>query len=484
MHDRTEIHGFMAAKGGKVFAECWWDPYRPQLIHCNHSLGKSYTATAIGILFTQGRLRLEERVTDLFAEEIASYGIVPDEYMRQLTLYHVLTMTNGMARQPVMDKDWLKNYLSEPVTAQPGTEFLYNSSGSCLLGAVVKKKTGKGLKEFLNRELFEKIGIDGENFQILKFPDGYDAEPGTASRTEDNLRLALLYMNGGKWEGEKILSKEWVDQAMSCQIDTRKNGGTEDYLHGYGFQLWNSRIPGLYRFDGGQGQYGLIWPEKEIAVALHEGAMHPDGAQITLDVLYRYLLEEISDEPLAEDPAAYQHLLEFEQSRRLKEKEANVLAVPPQRFAGSYRVTAGDGDPWISVSPGGYNFFSCFYHVDKKAEFTDFQLSIDEKVCRFTADGYAMFEAYFDGTYRLVYTDQVIPEIGWNCSTARYLDENTLEITIKWMNGWFENRIRMQKTEEGLRLTFYKERLQDGPERYQVTHCEAVKICEKEAKEE
>ena len=135
MHDETQMHGFMAARDGKVFAEGWWTPYGPERIHCNHSLGKSYTAAAIGILYTQRKLKLEERVVDLFADELRQYGIEPDENMKKLTVYHVLTMTNGMARHPIMDADWLKNYLAEPVVAEPGTEFLYNSSGSCLLGA-------------------------------------------------------------------------------------------------------------------------------------------------------------------------------------------------------------------------------------------------------------------------------------------------------------------------------------------------------------
>ena len=47
-HDLTTMNGFMAARHGKVFAECWWSPYRTELVHSNHSFGKSYTATAIG----------------------------------------------------------------------------------------------------------------------------------------------------------------------------------------------------------------------------------------------------------------------------------------------------------------------------------------------------------------------------------------------------------------------------------------------------
>lgn len=49
MHETTQMHGFMAARHGKVFAECWWAPFNSEMVHSNHSFGKSYTATAIGI---------------------------------------------------------------------------------------------------------------------------------------------------------------------------------------------------------------------------------------------------------------------------------------------------------------------------------------------------------------------------------------------------------------------------------------------------
>ena len=67
----------------------------------------------------------------------------------------------------------------------------------------------------------------------------------------------------------------------------------------------------------------------------------------------------------------------------------------------------------------------------------------------------------------------MIPEIGWNCSYARYLDENTLQITTKWLNGWFDDRIVIKKKEDILELTFYKDRLTVSEERYTIKHSTA-----------
>ncbi len=80
---------------------------------------------------------------------------------------------------------------------EPGTYFTYNSSGSCMLGVIILKRTGRNMKDYLTDRLFNKIGVDPEHFVWLKFPNEIDAEPGTFARTEDNLRLAMLYVHGG-----------------------------------------------------------------------------------------------------------------------------------------------------------------------------------------------------------------------------------------------------------------------------------------------
>ena len=53
-HPLTTMNGFMAARHGKIFSECWWTPYHPEIPHSNHSFGKTYTASAIGIAAGEG----------------------------------------------------------------------------------------------------------------------------------------------------------------------------------------------------------------------------------------------------------------------------------------------------------------------------------------------------------------------------------------------------------------------------------------------
>ena len=317
-HDLTTMNGFMAARYGKVFAECWWAPYSAELIHCNHSFGKSYTATAIGIALKEGLLSLDEKMVDVFAQEIAQGNIEIPEQMSRITIKHVLTMTNGMAHHPSMDGNWIENYFKTPMAFEPGTHFAYNSSGSCMLGAIILKRTGQNMKDYLTDRLFNKIGIDPETFVWLKFPNKIDAEPGTFSKTEDNLRLAILYNNGGCWDGEQILDSEFVHDALSIQIMNSYAPEQKDGRCGYGYQLWACSIPGVFRFDGGQGQFGIMWPEKDLVISIHEGAMFPLGPQKTLETLYEYILLPMLNAPIEPSQHNYEDLLKVQASTKLQ----------------------------------------------------------------------------------------------------------------------------------------------------------------------
>ena len=200
--------------------------------------------------------------------------------------------------------------------------------------------------------------VVSSNSLLRTVKNGYYAEPGTFSKTEDNLRLAMFYLNYGKWDGEQIVSEEWMKNALSIQIDTAENtDGVLDCRVGYGWQLWACSMPGVFRFDGGQGQYGIIWPEKNLVVALHEGGLGPDGPQITIEAIYDELMRKICDEPLPEDGDALHELREFEQSLAVPEKKPNTHthSKPIELQTRLIAATTKDGDVVLDPASGGYS---------------------------------------------------------------------------------------------------------------------------------
>ena len=149
----TEMHGFMVARNGKVVSECWWDPYHKDLVHICHSFGKSYTCAGVGLACTEGLLSVDDRIVDIFAEEIEKYGVTVTENLKKLTVHHVLSMQDGMSRIPTVGPEFLKNFLQMEIDKEPGSEWLYNTAGSCLLVAIVEIGLCMGLVFLLKKGL-------------------------------------------------------------------------------------------------------------------------------------------------------------------------------------------------------------------------------------------------------------------------------------------------------------------------------------------
>lgn len=306
----TEPHGLMLMRYGKIFAEGWWSPYAPGIRHGLQSHSKTYAATGIGVAYTEGLVKLDERIIDIFPEYAPEN---PSEYLKKLTVHHVLCMGCGMDEMPMPSKNWIKDFLNTPVVNEPGTTYMYNSTGSTLLAAIVKKKTGLGLHEYLKPRLYDKVGILSDNHLWMKMPDGVEVGGGGLfATTEDNLRLMKLYADGGVWEGERILAADYVEKAVSLQnesaTEAKNNPPAKDNFVGYGYQIWMCRPKGVYRADGAMGQFTIVVPDKDIIIAITENASGAHWAQTTLDTMWEFL-ERIEKNPVSvENEKAAAHL--------------------------------------------------------------------------------------------------------------------------------------------------------------------------------
>ena len=321
----TEPHGLMIMRHGKICAEGWWAPYAPGIRHGLQSHTKTYAATAVGIACMEGLLKLEDKVIDIFQEEAPEN---PSENLKKLTVRDVLCMGCGMDTMPFPSKDWIKEFLATPVNHEPGTTYMYNSTGSTLLGAMVRKLTGLGLHEYLKPRLYDKIGIDSDNHRWIYMPDGMEVGGGGLyATTEDNLRLMKLYADGGVWEGERILSEDYVKKATTLQNESAteeaNNPMAKDNFLGYGFQIWMCKPKGVYRADGAMGQFTIVVPDKDMVIAITENAAGAHWAQTTLDTMWEFI-DEIPDvDKLPEDEDASKNL----------ERRMNMLALQAPQYA-------------------------------------------------------------------------------------------------------------------------------------------------------
>lgn len=457
----NEIHGVMIAVDGEVISESWPRPFDPSFPHTNHSMGKSWTCTAVGIACTQGLLSPEDRVADLFAEEFESYGVEISQGMREARLRDLMSMSCGMTGMPYFDDCWMENFLRYPIEKKPGTYFYYNSVGSCMLGALIEKRTGKTVEQYLREELLDRIGVGEKDLVWCRFGSGICAEPGTASTTEANLRLGLFYLARGFADGKQIISREWMDEATRKQVDTTPDPGTADAKVGYGWQLWMCRKPGVYRFDGGQGQFCLMDPEKRAVISLQEGGMHPNGVQKTLDIL-QDLLRDMTGKPMAPDTEAMRQLRDYENSRSLPVPETRPVPEGAVKLNGTYAVREGNANFWMEAFPGNVEFYHMFYDPSVTREIRYLNLCLEAGVLRVTVNGKSVFEVSLDGTLRAVSTAQVIPGMPMTCCHGYFTDENTVRFTVHWLNSWMAYDVVLRRDGLDLEITVSKSMRHEG----------------------
>ena len=258
----TQMHGLMIMRHGKVCAEGWWAPFAPGLHHCDHSLSKTYTATAIGLAEYQGLLKLSDRVCDILPDKMPAQM---SDRLSRLTIRDLLVMGDGSEEEETTyPADWLERYFARPIAHEPGTFWRYNSHTTAVLSAIIERLTGGSMLDYLAKNLFDLIGIDAQNVMCRRGADGTClGGMGMFTPTEDNLRLMKLYLNGGVWNGVRLLSETFVHDATTERMDTWPAHAHTPYIYdncvGYGYQIWMCRPEGSYRVKSRQINFSRLF---------------------------------------------------------------------------------------------------------------------------------------------------------------------------------------------------------------------------------
>ena len=261
------MHSFMLLRHGHVVAEGWWSPYDAEAPHSLYSLSKSFTSTAVGLAIAEGKLSLDDEVLKFFPEDAPAE---PSNNLKAMRVSDLLRMSTGQQTEPprTPDQPWTKTFLAHPVPFKPGTHFLYNTSATYMLSAIVQKATGQTVLDYLRPRLFEPLGIEHPTWETS--PQGISAGGyGLSIRTEDIARFGQLYLQKGKWQGKQLVPEAWVEAATSRQTSNGSNPNS-DWDQGYGYQFWRCRH-GAYRGDGAFGQYCIVLPEQDAVIAITSG---------------------------------------------------------------------------------------------------------------------------------------------------------------------------------------------------------------------
>lgn len=288
---KHEVHSLMVLRKGQVAAEGWWSPYGPESKHTMYSVSKTFTASAIGLAVAEGKLKVTDKVVSFFPESLPA---TVSPYLAELEIKDLLSMTVGhdksFNQEVFTEEDWGKAFLSMPIANKPGTKFLYNTSASYILSAIIQKVSRNSLLEYLQPRLLDPLGITGVDWET-----DLDGVPvggwGIRVKTEDMAKLGQLFLQKGHWNGKQILPESWIEQANTMKIMQEPDALAEkmaanDWIQGYGYQMWRSRF-NSYRADGAFGQYILILPELDGVIAITSETSDMQGL---LDLVWKYLL--------------------------------------------------------------------------------------------------------------------------------------------------------------------------------------------------
>jgi CubicO group peptidase (beta-lactamase class C family) len=312
-----ELHSFMLYRKGAVVAEAFWWPYSARRMHVQHSATKSWTATAVGLLIDDGRLKLGDKVISFFPE-LCPVNVSAN--LAAMTVEDLLTMRTGHQRGISggawrnLQSSWVEAFLQEPVDEPPGQSFIYSSASSFMLSAIVTRVTGQTMHALLQARVLDFLGLDKLEWDLA--PGGFNSGGnGLSCTTEDSMKFGVLHLNQGQWQGRQLLSPQWIAEATRNQVEDvwmgefdgkqylprSKDGATEAQREGYGYQWWMTQHGGYYA-SGVFGQYCIVLPEQDCVIAFTCGLRL--GERRVHAAIWEHLLPALGRQ--APDPQASQ----------------------------------------------------------------------------------------------------------------------------------------------------------------------------------
>ncbi len=277
-----DMHGVFIVKNGRVICDAEFGAYKSCFWQAEHSLSKSVTATAIGMLIDDGKLSPDDRAVKILEKRVPPLAQLTH---KGITVRHLLTMTSGITFSEsgaIVEENWIRAFFESKLRTEPGKVFSYNSMNTFILSCIVHEISGVTLREFLRPRLFEPLGITVYNWE--KGPDGNELGGwGLYLRREDAAKISKLYLDGGVWNGKRLLSEEWCRTATSLKIKAAGSTGNFDY----GYQIWTGRNTDSFLFNGMFGQDAISFRETGTIVVSNAGIEQIFQQSVYYDIVER-----------------------------------------------------------------------------------------------------------------------------------------------------------------------------------------------------
>jgi len=244
------LKSLLVMKNGHLVAESYFkDPGDLERIHAVMSITKSITSLVTGIAIDKGFLDS----IDIPVYNYLSGYFDNDTSKKDITLRHLLTMESGLdydnevhTNEMIYCKGSSLSYvLSRPMTFSPGEDWYYGDGNPQLISGIITSLSGKTMEEIASEYLFKPLEI--REYFWEQHSDGLSlGGMGLWLKPRDMAKIGQLMLNNGVWEGQEVLSGEWISES------TIKRANHRDY--GY-FWLTSENISFWASGKGGQ----IIW---------------------------------------------------------------------------------------------------------------------------------------------------------------------------------------------------------------------------------
>lgn len=284
----TDTTAFLVIRDDTILYEGYFNGFGRDSTCTSFSISKSITSALIGIALEEGLIGSLDDPVFLYLPELGERGLT------DITIRHLLAMTSGLKHKfsdsPFSDStrsyfslDIRKNALKRKSIEAPGNHFLYDNCHAQLLGMILERTSGMSVSSYTEEKLWIPLETEGDAFWSLDSEQsGFEQMAmGFNARPRDYAKFGRLYLNGGVWKGERIISREWI--RASTQTDANENGSEDFYaknmgngpygeffreLSGYySYSWWGYRIDEPHSDFFAMGlldQYLYLCPEKNL----------------------------------------------------------------------------------------------------------------------------------------------------------------------------------------------------------------------------
>ena len=297
------IHSLLVARHGKLVLEEYFAGYDATRVHDLRSASKTFTSVMLGVAMRQAKV-IGPNASVYAAFPNTKQLVASDSRRAQITLGQLLTHSSGLACDDNDDAspgneerlqtqkeqpDWYRYTLELPVLHQPGTVYAYCSAGLNLAAGVIARATRSWLPSFFDHNIAQPLQIDHYSINLTPAGQMYGGG-GVQLRPRDLLKFGQLYLDGGIWNGHRVVDKSWVETSTAHQI-TNPNGSDGFAWHRFTLDA-NGHAYQEYEASGNGGQFLIVVPELDITVVITAGNYGQYGIWRTFreQLVPRYIL--------------------------------------------------------------------------------------------------------------------------------------------------------------------------------------------------